>query len=232
MERRTGFCYNCRIFPCQGCGPVPATRVKICGITSLQDALAAVACGADAIGFIMYRGSSRYVAPELAAEILAGLPAFVTSVGVFVDEPMDSLNAIVRQAPFDLLQFHGDETPDYCARAPRPYIRAARATGAAELSRVAAVCAGARGILLDTVVDGRFGGTGQVFDWSMAPRLPLPMIVAGGLNAANVCGLVRRLRPHGVDVSSGVECAGGAGKDPVRMKAFVEAVAAADRAAS
>ena len=204
------------------------TRVKICGITNQQDAAEAVNAGADALGFVFHAGSSRYVEPDMAAEIAATLPAFVTTVALCVDESQESLASILRVFPADLVQFHGAESPAFCEAADVAYIRAIPVTTEAEVAMQASKFPGARSIMLDTSHEGQFGGTGRVFDWSQVPNLEKPLIVAGGLNAENVHEAVTRLRPYAVDVSGAVEVTKGI-KDAARMKAFVAAVQAADR---
>ena len=207
---------------------MPRTRVKICGITNAQDAANAVACGVDALGFNFYQGSARYIDPETAAAITSMLPAFVTTVGLFVDESPERVAEVLGAVSIDLLQFHGDETADYCEEIRRPYIKALRATSADEIKRQAANFSGARALLLDSDIDGQFGGTGETFDWRMVPRLSKPVIVAGGLNANNVFEAIRLIHPYGVDVSGGVEGSKGV-KELKLVKAFMSAVESADR---
>ena len=154
---------------------MPRTRVKFCGITNAEDADHAVDSGADALGFNFFRGSSRYISPEAAREIASRLPAFVTTVALFVNEDPEDRNRIVELVQPDLLQFHGVEMPDDCRASGRPYIKALPVTEA--LAQQAADYRGASGILLDTQVDGRFGGTGETFDWSLVPSLSMPVIL-------------------------------------------------------
>lgn len=204
------------------------TRIKICGLTRPEDVDAAVAAGADAIGFVFYPKSPRYVTPEQAAALVRRLPPFVMAVGLFVNETPVRLAAILEQVPLNLLQFHGDESPADCSRWGRPYIRAARVQPGLDLIQYAADFGGARALLLDAFVEG-YGGGGHVFDWRMIPpQLDLPVILSGGLNPDNVGDAVRRVRPVAVDVSSGVEAAKGI-KDHQRMADFVAAVRAADQ---
>ena len=205
---------------------MPRTRVKFCGITNAEDAGHAVDSGADALGFNFFRGSSRYISPEAAREIASRLPAFVTTVALFVNEDPEDRNRIVELVQPDLLQFHGLEMPDDCRASGRPYIKALPVTEA--LAQQAADYRDASGILLDTQVDGRFGGTGETFDWSLVPPLSMPVILAGGLDAGNVGEAIRTLRPYAVDVSSGVEKAAGR-KDKDKMQQFCVAVRAADQ---
>jgi phosphoribosylanthranilate isomerase len=204
------------------------TRVKICGITNERDAVEAVNCGADALGFVFHAGSSRYVSPVRAAEIAQGLPGFVTTVALCVDETLDSLNAILELFPANLIQFHGAETPDFCDSSGVPYIRALPATTREEVAMRSASYRNAQSILLDTWHKGQFGGTGKVFDWTLVPEIQKPLIIAGGLDAENVQEAIIQLRPYAVDVSGGVEASKG-NKDTNKMKAFIAAVQAADR---
>lgn len=207
-------------------------RVKICGITRPEDGRHAAHAGADAIGLVFYPPSSRYVRPRRAAEIIAALPPFVTTVGLFVDAPPERIGALLEQVPLDMLQFHGDESPQYCAGFQRPWIKALRmrdgVDARAEADRYGA--AGARGLLVDSYVPGVPGGTGERFDWDRLPADPsLPLVLAGGLNPANVAEAVRRVRPWAVDVSGGVEIIGvdgrrqGGIKDAGAVSAFIRA---------
>ncbi len=199
-------------------------RSKICGITRIEDALAAVAAGADAIGLVFYAKSPRAVSVEQAAAILHALPPFVTSVGLFVDMPRAELQALLQRLPLDLLQFHGDESPADCEGHGRPYIKALRVRPGEDVAAAMAPYAGARGILLDTFVEGVPGGTGATFDWALVPRQAAkPIILAGGLAAGNVAAAIRQVRPYAVDVSGGVEASKGI-KDAGKIRAFVQAV--------
>ena len=205
-----------------------ATAVKICGLTRDEDALAAAALGAHALGFVFYSRSPRYVSPQQAASIVRRLPPFVTTVGLFVNADAAEINSVLRAVPLDLLQFHGDEAPDYCAQFERPYIKALRVRPGTDLLQYGERYAGARGLLLDAFVEGIPGGTGSSFDWSLIPEsLPLPVVLSGGLNAANVTAAIRRVRPCAVDVSSGVEAAPGI-KDVQKMREFFQGVCNAD----
>lgn len=204
------------------------TRIKICGLTRPEDVDAAVDAGADAIGFVFYPRSPRYVTPGQAAALVRRLPPFVLAVGLFVNEEAGRIQAILDQVPLNLLQFHGDEGPEDCARWGRPWIRAARVRPGLDLLQYAARFSGARALLLDAFVEG-YGGGGHAFDWSLIPPdLPLPLVLSGGLSPENVADAVRRIRPAAVDVSSGVEAGKGI-KDHQRMADFVAAVRAADR---
>lgn len=202
-------------------------RSKICGITRVEDALLAAEAGADAIGLVFYAKSPRAVDVRRAREIVAALPPFVTTVGLFVDMPRGELSGILDAVPLDLLQFHGDETPADCAGYHRPYIKALRVRPGED---IAARCAGypqAAGILLDTFVPGVPGGTGEAFDWSLVPESPgCPIVLAGGLTPDNVAAAIRQVRPWAVDVSGGVEAGKGI-KDAARVRAFLAAVRAA-----
>lgn len=199
-------------------------RSKICGITRIEDALAAVAAGADAIGLVFYDKSPRAVSVEQAARIVRALPPFVTSVGLFVDASRNDIQAVLEAVPLGLLQFHGDETPEQCEGHSRPYIKALRVQAGMDLHACCRAFASASGLLLDTFVAGVPGGTGEVFDWSLVPKdLPKPVILAGGLVPANVAAAIAQVQPYAVDVSGGVEASKGI-KDPQRVREFVAAV--------
>lgn len=196
-------------------------RVKICGITRLQDLHAACAAGADALGFVFYDKSPRHVPIETAAALVRALPPFVQSVGLFVDAAPDFIERVLQTVPLDLLQFHGDETPADCARYGRPWIKAVRVNRDTDLLKYAADFDAARGLLLDAFVPGVPGGTGERFDWSLIPPdLPKPLILSGGLNPDNVAEAVRRVHPWAVDVSSGVEASKGI-KDAHQIARFI-----------
>jgi len=213
------------------------TRVKICGITSVEDALTAIVAGADALGLVFYRPSPRYVAPEVAAEIIAHVPAFVTTMGLFVDASEDDILSVLAKASFDFVQFHGDETLTQCESLGHPYIKALRVGnkkgglyGEALRNKMKEYKT-ARGLLLDTYQKGTPGGTGERFDWDQVPE-PSPdhkqyIVLAGGLTPENVAEAVESVRPYAVDVSGGVESAPGH-KDADRIRAFLEAVRHAD----
>lgn len=199
-------------------------RSKICGITRIEDALAAAEAGADAIGFVFYAKSPRAVDVRQARAIIAELPPFVTTVGLFVNASRCELNEILEVVPLDLLQFHGDETPQDCEGYHRPWIKALRVRPGDDLEAACQLYAGARGILLDTYVPGVPGGTGEAFDWSLVPaRLSKPIILAGGLSADNVGQAIAQVQPYAVDVSGGVEQAKGI-KDAAKIAAFMRAV--------
>ena len=204
------------------------TRAKICGITRVEDALAAAFAGADAIGLVFYAPSPRDVAIERAAEICAALPPFVTTVGLFVNAAEDEVRGVLDKVPLDLLQFHGDETAAYCQRFSRPYIKAVRMAEGVDLNAVAGQYNGARALLLDSYQKGVPGGTGHAFDWARVPvDLDKPVILAGGLDPENVTGAIRQVHPYAVDVSSGVEAGMGI-KDAEKIIAFMRGVETAD----
>ena len=205
-----------------------ATAVKICGITRPEDALAAARAGAHAIGLVFYAKSPRHVTPTRAAEIIRVLPPFVTTVGLFVDATAEGVRAALAEAPVGLLQFHGDETPEFCRQFKRPYVKAVRVKAGVDLLQYAQDYHDAKALLLDAYVEGLHGGSGAAFDWSLIPRgLPLPVILSGGLTPENVTEAVRRVRPSAVDVSSGVESAKGI-KDAQKIAAFIKGVRNAD----
>lgn len=200
-----------------------STRVKICGITNLGDALAAVEAGADALGFVFYAPSKRYVTPEQAGEIIRKLPPFVTTVGLFVNADVDFVESVLATAQLDLLQFHGDEGNADCVRFGRPFIKALRVKPDLDLMQAFSAYPDARGILLDAYRPGVPGGTGEVFDWDLIPdEIAGAITLAGGLDATNVAHAVAAVGPYAVDVSGGVEAAPGQ-KDGAKVSAFVEA---------
>jgi phosphoribosylanthranilate isomerase len=204
------------------------TRIKICGITRVEDALAAAGSGADAIGLVFYERSPRHVDIRQAARLAAALPPFVTTVGLFVDADAGNVREILAGVPLDLLQFHGDESPEYCAQFGRPYLKAIRVKPGVDLLQCAARFNTAQGLLLDAHVEGIPGGTGATFDWKLIPKdLPLPVVLSGGLDAGNVAAAIKQVRPYAVDVSSGVEAAKGI-KDAARIAAFINEVIRTD----
>ncbi|WOE81687.1 phosphoribosylanthranilate isomerase [Pseudomonas protegens] len=201
-----------------------AVRSKICGITRIEDALAAVAAGADAIGLVFYAKSPRAVSVQQARAIIAALPPFVTTVGLFVNASRCELGEILDAVPLDLLQFHGDESAADCEGYHRPYIKALRVKVGDDVAAACQAYPRASGILLDTYVEGVPGGTGEAFDWSLVPQgLSKPIILAGGLSAQNVAEAIARVRPYAVDVSGGVEQSKGI-KDSAKIQAFMQAV--------
>ncbi len=205
-----------------------ATAVKICGITRAEDAQAAARLGAHALGFVFYAQSPRHVEIARAAELVKALPPFVTSVGLFVNPVVRDVESVLERVPLDLLQFHGDEPPGFCAQFRLPYIKALRVRAGLDLLQYAQDYGAARGLLLDAYVADAHGGTGTTFDWSLIPRrLPLPVILSGGLHPENVAAAIRRVAPWAVDVSSGVEAGPGI-KDPRKIAGFMKEVRSAD----
>jgi len=200
------------------------TRVKICGLTREADVRAAVELGADAIGLVFHDPSPRAVGVEQARTLCATLGPFVTSVGLFVDAPPGRVWSVLARVPLSLLQFHGDESPDYCAAFERPWIKALRVRPGIDLNLLRQRYAGATGLLLDAYDPVKAGGTGQTFDWDLVPPDLAPhMVLAGGLDPDNVAEAIRRVRPYGVDVSGGVEASKGF-KDRHKMAAFMKGV--------
>ncbi len=205
------------------------TRIKICGITRVDDAHAAIAAGVDAIGLVFYPRSPRCLDTESARSIVDQLPPLVTVVGVFMDQPIEQVREMADQASLDILQLHGDETPEQCRRYGRPYIKGVRMRDDVDLTAIAHAYSDCRGLLLDTFKPGIEGGTGEPFSWKRIPaKLTKPVILAGGLNPANVGEAIETVRPFAVDVSSGVEKAKGV-KDSREIERLVSAVWAADR---
>ncbi len=207
------------------------TRVKICGITRLQDALAAVTAGADAIGLVFYADSPRNVSLAQAAEISRQVPAFVSVVGLFVDAAPDFIRSVLAAVPLDVLQFHGDETPEQCASYGLPFIKAIRVKPQTNLLQCAKDFSSAKALLLDTYTPGVAGGTGHAFDWNLIPAtmtrdrssgMPV-LILAGGLSADNVASAIQQTQAYAVDVSGGVESAKGI-KDAAKIAGFMRAV--------
>ena len=195
-------------------------RVKICGITRVEDGRAAASAGADAIGLV-FADSPRRVAPDQARAIVAALPPFIKVVGLFVDAPASTIREILGQVPLDLLQFHGAESPADCRACGRPYIKAIRMAAGLDVVGEARRYEDAVGLLLDTFEPGAAGGTGRTFDWARVPTdLGKPLILAGGLTPENVAAAVRAVRPYAVDVSSGVEQSKGI-KDAAKIAAFI-----------
>ncbi|MEP6874867.1 MAG: phosphoribosylanthranilate isomerase [Burkholderiales bacterium] len=203
------------------------TRIKICGLTREADVDAAVEAGADAVGFVLYDKSPRFVTLARATELAQRLPPFVMPVGLFVNPSGAEVDAACAAIPQLLLQFHGDETPAQCLSAARPYLRAVRVAPGFDLLDFATRFAHAQAILLDADVEG-YGGGGKVFDWSLVQSaVPLPLVLSGGLRAGNVIHGIHTLRPWAVDVSSGVESAKGI-KDADSIRRFCDAVREAD----
>jgi len=205
-------------------------RVKICGITSVKDAMYACDAGVDAIGLVFYPKSPRHVGIDQATEICNALPPFVSAVGLFLDASTDFVNSVVASAPLDLLQFHGSETPGFCRSFARPYIKAVgmkEMQGDDSLAKFASYAGqftDSKGFLVDSHGAGKAGGTGETFDWSHAPvKYDKPIILAGGLNPANVAAAIEQTAVYGVDLSSGVEKAPGI-KDKQKIMQLMEEV--------
>ena len=210
----------------QFCTIVAYTRIKICGITRVEDARVAVDSGADAIGLVFYDKSPRCVDVERAAQIVSVVPPFVTVVALFVDELAANIARILDHLPVDLVQFHGNEDAAFCRQFGRPWMKALRVRAGMDLRGSCLSYEGARGILLDNWEAGIPGGTGRSFDWGLAEAtLPLPVVLAGGLDEDNVAGAMSRVRPAAVDVSGGVERSPGI-KDAGKVRRFVAAVRA------
>ncbi|MCW5591002.1 MAG: phosphoribosylanthranilate isomerase [Burkholderiales bacterium] len=204
------------------------TRVKICGIRDPGMAAAAARAGADAIGLVFHPASPRAVDVGTAREIARAVPPFVTAVGLFVNRDEDAIRSILGRVPLGMLQFHGDEPPEFCDRFGLPWIRAVRVGPGVDLIECEGRFSSAAALLLDAQVPGQYGGTGTPFDWTLVPRaLSRPVVLSGGLDAGNVGAAIRAVRPWAVDVSSGVESARGV-KDAARIEEFVRSVRDAD----
>ena len=201
----------------------PRVKVKICGMTNLKDALLAAESGADAVGFIFYKESPRNISQKEVKEIVAQMPPFVETIGVFVNETSDKVNRIAEHCGLTAVQLHGDESPAFCRRVKQRVVKAFRVKDAKSLKGISGY--DVSGFLLDSYNDGSRGGTGQIFDWNLALRAKKqgPVILAGGLNQYNVYTAIHRVRPYGVDVCSGVEKSVGV-KDPQKIREFVKAV--------
>lgn len=200
------------------------TRIKICGITREQDIRAVANSGADALGLVFYEKSPRHVGVDQAAKLAHAVPPFVTVVGLFVNPSVDYVREVLAKVPLDVLQFHGEESPEFCGQFGRPYLKAIRVKPGVDLVQCAASYRTAQSLLLDAYVEGTQGGTGEAFDWALIPQnLPLPVILSGGLHPGNVAEAIRQVRPYAVDVSSGVEASKGI-KDAAKIAAFVSEV--------
>jgi phosphoribosylanthranilate isomerase len=205
-------------------------RIKICGLTRVQDVTAAAQLGADAVGFVCHPGSPRFVPPAVLTGLARAVPAFVTPVLLFVNAPGEVVRAAIDAVPHALLQFHGDETEPDCAQFGRPYLRALRMSDEVRLLDFERSFSSAVALLADAPAPG-YGGGGQVFDWARIPpraERSMDLVLAGGLDAANVAAAIAQVQPSAVDVSSGVEAAKGI-KDPDRIRSFIAAVRAAER---
>lgn len=206
------------------------TQVKICGLTTVEDAVAACSCGVDAIGLVFYPPSSRNISIEQASAIVHSLPPFVTVTGLFLNEDAAVINNVLEQVPLSLLQFHGTESAEFCQSFHRPYIKSVAMKSISDVHGYTAEFALARGFLLDSNIAGGAGGSGELFDWQKIPTgFPAPLVLAGGLDCDNVADAVMQVRPTAVDVSSGVESGKGI-KDHGLMKNFLQCVRAADSA--
>ena len=200
------------------------TRIKICGIREPEHARLAAREGADAIGLVFHPQSPRFLDLDQAVRVADALPPFVQAVGLFVNAAESEVRRVLERVPLDLLQFHGDESPEECARYGRPYLRAVRMEEGVDLVEYAHRFSRAKALLLDAHVPGEPGGTGRGFDWGRIPRdLPIPFVLSGGLDPGNVGRAIRETRPWAVDVSSGVEGQRGV-KDPARIAAFIRSV--------
>lgn len=198
------------------------TRVKVCGITNSEDAFCSVRLGAVALGFVFYKKSPRFISPEEAGEVIRQIPPFVTKVGVFVNAEADYLREARDIAGFDVYQFHGDETPEFCAAFGENYIKAIRVKNAESLDAVELYDTDA--FLFDTYSPNSYGGTGESFSWDVLSHRKLEnkfVILSGGLNSNNVRDAIRAVNPYAVDVSSGVESSPGI-KDHLKLKQFME----------
>lgn len=200
------------------------TRVKICGITRRQDAEFAIENGADALGLVFYPASPRAVTIAQAKEIVAGLPPFIQIVALFVDAASEQVQTCLDELPIDVLQFHGDESAEYCEQFGTKYLKAIRMRDDVDLVSLAIDYSSASALLLDSYQAGVPGGTGQVFDWSMIKKIDKPIILAGGLSVENVAMAIKQVQPYAVDVSGGVEQAKGI-KDNQKISAFMQEVA-------
>ena len=215
---------------------MPRTRIKICGIGSVTDALAATSAGADAIGLIFYAPSPRAVTIDEAVAIASALPPFISTVALFVNAQADEVEEVIVRLRPSILQFHGDEDPSYCGQFGLPYMKALRVGDgmtADDLLECAERHKGAKALLLDTLSRGVYGGSGECFDWRVIPeQLRRQIVLSGGLHSANVAGAIRMIRPWAVDVSSGVEMHNGpkGPKDHARIWQFIEEVRHADAA--
>ena len=200
------------------------TRIKICGLTRVRDVQAVANSGADALGLVFYDKSPRYVTAHHASQLVQALPPFITVVGLFVNAEATFVHNVIDHVPLSVLQFHGNESPEFCMQFGKPYLKAIRVKSGVDLLQCAMRFHTAQGLLLDAYVEGIEGGTGSSFDWSLIPsKLSLPVILSGGLHADNVGEAIKQVRPYAVDVSSGVEVAKGI-KDAAKIAAFIKEV--------
>ncbi len=205
------------------------TRVKICGFTQADDAVAAANLGVDAIGLVFYPPSPRHVSIEQAKKIIQALPAFVSVVALFVDEQEVQIRNVLEQLPIDCLQFHGDESAEACRLYNKPYMKALRVKPELDIMATAEEYQDAAALLLDAYHPGIKGGSGSQFDWNLIPEnCPLPVVLAGGLQVDNARQAVETVKPYALDVSSGVESSKGI-KDVAKMAAFIQAIKEGDR---
>ena len=209
--------------------PDPMIQIKICGITNIDDAMAAADSGADALGFVFFKKSPRYITPEKAAAIISRLPVFVTSVGVFVDEPGEEILKIVEETGIDVIQLHGDEPPESCLL-PRRVIKGIRVKSLESLEPLSEYQNIVSAFLLDAYAPGMPGGTGQVFNWEIAIEAKKfgRIILAGGLTPENISEAIKRVRPYAIDVSSGVELGKGK-KDHQKIRLFIKRARSAEQ---
>lgn len=200
------------------------TRVKICGITRVQDVQAVAYSGADAIGLVFYERSPRNINIAQAVQLANVLPPFITIVGLFVNAEPAMVREVLAHVPLGVLQFHGEETPEYCEQFNKPYLKVIRVKAGVDLLQCASDFSSAQGLLLDAHVEGVHGGTGATFDWTLIPKhMPIPIILSGGLDAENVVAAIKQVQPYAVDVSSGVEASKGI-KDAEKVAAFINEV--------
>jgi phosphoribosylanthranilate isomerase len=200
------------------------TRTKICGITQTKDALAAVNAGADALGFVFYEASPRFIDESSAGKIFKNIPPFINKVALFVNANSSYVNAVINKLSIDVLQFHGDEAEAYCRSFNKPYIKAIRMQETTDLNKVSKTYSSASGLLIDAFDATQYGGTGKTFDWGLLPKeCSLPLILAGGLTTSNVHDAIKNTSPYAVDVSSGIEESKGV-KDHQLIKQFMHEV--------
>lgn len=204
-----------------------SVRVKLCGITQLNDALSASFLGADAIGLVFYPKSKRLIELDVAKRICLSVPPFINRVGLFVNQDEATIRNVLDHVSLDILQFHGEESADFCQQFNKPYIKVFRVKTRDDLIKIDNY-GSASAWLFDSYHDQVYGGSGEVFNWSLIPKgAKRPIILAGGLTSKNVTDAIAQVKPYAVDVSSGIECSPGI-KDPVKMQAFMQAVRQTD----